>query len=142
LKAISSLAPLLLRVALGAIFLVHGIGKFEQINHVAQILTGLGIPFAQYIAPGLALLEVVGGVCLILGIGTRILALLLAVVTAVAILKIKLAQGLRGGYELELLMLVTLVSLMLSGAGAFALGRRGEDRGIPKQGRPRQPQLQ
>jgi putative oxidoreductase len=147
LKAISSLAPLILRVTLGAIFLLHGINKFEQINHVSQLLTQIGIPFAEYAAPGLALLEVVGGVCLILGIGTRIFASLLAIVMAIALFKVKLSQGLQGGYELELVLLVTLISLILSGAGALALGGRHrennrEHKGVPKQDFPRRPQLQ
>ena len=142
MKSLSSLAPLILRVTLGAIFLIHGIGKFEQLQNIAQMLTRIGVPFSEYVAPGLALLEVVGGVCLILGIGTRIFALLLAIVMAVAIAKVKFSQGFQNGYQLEVVLLATLISLILSGAGAFALGRHREDRGVPKQDRPRQPQLQ
>src|SRR5690349_582978 len=103
---------------------MHGIDKFEHMSNITQLLRGIGLPFSAYAAPGLALLEVLGGACLILGIGTRIFALLLAIVMLVTILKVKLNQGFPSGYQFELLLLAALVSLILSGPGALALGRR------------------
>jgi len=141
LKTISSLAPLILRITLGAIFLMHGITAFEKIGNMAQLFAKIGVPYASYTAPALAVLEIVGGACLILGIGTRIFALLLAAVMGVAIFKVKFSQGFQN-YQFELLLLVSLFSLVLSGGGALALTRRRERRGVPKQDFPRRAQVQ
>lgn len=141
LKVISSLAPLILRITLGAIFLIHGITAFERVGHMAQLFTRIGVPYATYAAPAITILEAVGGACLILGIGTRIFALLLAAIMAVAILKVKFSQGFQN-YQFELLLFASLISLVLSGGGALALTRRRERRGVPKQELPRHAQVQ
>lgn len=74
---------LLLRVVAGIAFVMHGMSKFQMgLDQVAGWFGSMGIPgFFAYVV---AFLELLGGIGLILGIGTRILAALLAVVMAVA----------------------------------------------------------
>ena len=68
-----------------------------------------------------------GGLALILGLGTRIAAPLLAVDMLVALVLVHLPNGFfvsNGGVELVLLLLVASVSLTLSGAGAYSVDAR------------------
>jgi putative oxidoreductase len=73
-------------------------------------------------------LELVGGIALILGLGTRILSGLLAVVMLVATVKVKWANGFLGGeavpgYELDVLLLVMLLALCVGVSSRLALDR-------------------
>lgn len=58
----------------------------------------------------ISLIELIGGIALILGVGTRIITVLFAVIMLGAIAKVKFSAGLLGngqmaGYELELALL-------------------------------------
>lgn len=124
-QAASQFAPLLLRVVVGFIFLVHGLIKFAHMANSVAGFTKIGVPLPGFAAPAIAVLEVVGGVALILGLGlaTRVLAFLLAIEMLVAILLVKLHLGFVGGYEYEVLLLATLLALVFSGSGRWALMR-------------------
>ena len=73
-----------------------------------------------------ALIELIGGLALIFGIGTRIVSALLAIVLLVATLKVKLDVGFLGngqmaGYELDLSMLGIAVYLLLNGSSLLSV---------------------
>ncbi|MNZ92137.1 putative oxidoreductase CatD [compost metagenome] len=115
----------LLRVVLGVIFLVHGYVKFQGgIENTSGFFESLGLPgFSAYVV---ALIELLGGVALVLGFGTRIIAGLLAIIMAVATIKVKLAVGFLGngqmaGYELDLALLAISVYLALKSRTFLAL---------------------
>ncbi|MFB9761277.1 DoxX family protein [Ectobacillus funiculus] len=106
----------ILRVFLGITFFVHGLAKFQGgIANTAGFFESLGFPgFSAYVV---ALIELIGGIALILGIGTRIVSILFVLILAVATVKVKLAAGFLGngqmaGYELDLALLV--ISLYLA----------------------------
>jgi putative oxidoreductase len=116
---------LILRVFLGIAFLVHGIVKFQGgIGNIAGWFDSIGIPgFMAYIV---ALTEIVGGIALILGIGTRIVSALLVLLLLVATLKVKLAVGFLGngqmpGYELDLSMMGIAIFLLLNGSHLLSI---------------------
>ena len=69
---------LLVRLYWGWQFLQSGWGKLHGLAHVIQYFTSLGIPMPQVAAPCVATLEFVGGLLLILGLGTRLVGLLLS----------------------------------------------------------------
>lgn len=119
----SEMAPFILRLVLGFIFLIHGIMKFTHMAKAVASFTRLGVPLPGFAVLAIALLEVVGGICLILGFGlwTRALALLLAADMFVAILLAKRNAGFVGGYEFELLLLAGLLTIVLGGQGRPAL---------------------
>lgn len=80
-RAASSLqSPLLLLVRLywGWQFLQSGWGKLHNLGHVKEFFISLGIPGAAVIAPAISTLEFVGGILLIVGLGSRLIGLLLA----------------------------------------------------------------
>ncbi|MGG4553290.1 DoxX family protein [Paenibacillus humicus] len=115
----------LLRLILGITFLIHGLDKFQGgIANTAAFFESLGMPgFAAYVV---ALVELLGGIAMILGLGTRVVAGLFAIIMAVAILKVKLAIGFLGngqmaGYELDLILLVISVYLALKSKSFLAL---------------------
>ncbi|MBO0780265.1 MAG: DoxX family membrane protein, partial [Ktedonobacteraceae bacterium] len=73
--------------------------------------------------PVIAALEVIGGVGLMLGVGTQLLAFLLACDMLVAVVLVSVKQGFGGGSEFELALLAGLVALVLGGAGPFTVLR-------------------
>lgn len=136
-KRYASWSTLSLRLGVGIIFLVHGVGKLFAIgptalgiSGTANFFAGLGIPAVMFFAWVVALVETLGGVALLLGIFTRYAAALLAVDMLTALLVFHLPKGfsiLNGGYEFVLLLLLANLSLFLSGAGQkWNLGKKWE----------------
>lgn len=78
------LAPLATRLVIGYSFLLAGRGKWMNIDQTASFFSQVGIPLASINAGLVASVEVVGGVCLLVGLGTRVFSGLLACVMAVA----------------------------------------------------------
>ena len=119
-------AATLLRVALGILFLAHvGLKIFVFTPAgTAQFFGSLGLP------PGLAYLiiviELVGGVALVLGLYSRIAALALIPGMIGAIVTVHGSAGFffdnpHGGWEYPAFWIVGLLSVALLGDGAFAL---------------------
>ncbi len=73
-------SPFLLVVRLfwGYQFFQAGWGKLQHLDGVVQFFTRLGIPAPSIQAPMVVGLEIVGGILLALGLGSRLIALLLA----------------------------------------------------------------
>jgi putative oxidoreductase len=126
-------APLILRIAIGLVFLLHGLSKFGvlgdgNLQQTGAMFTGMNMPLPSVTAPLVAAIEVVGGVALLLGFGTRFASIPLVVIMLVAIFAVKLPNGLnpvgRGGYELDLVILAGLLVLLLLGSGPLALERK------------------
>lgn len=118
-------AATILRLVLGATFLVHGAAKFQGgIENTVGFFESLGLPgFSAYIV---ALIELVGGLAMLLGVGTRVISILFAIVLAVAVVKVKLAGGFLGngqmaGYELDLALLAISIFLAITNKSQFAL---------------------
>lgn len=125
-QSFAHFAPLALRVVWGIVFLVHGLMKFPHMARAVHTFAGLGIPLPGIAAPAIALLEVVGGIALILGLGSRFFASLLTIEMVVAILTAKRNAGFIGGWEFELVLIAGLLTLVLSGPGTFSLARKKE----------------
>ncbi len=81
-----SIGVLVLRVALGAFFLGHGISKFQNMDIMVQFFGSIGL--ASYWAYITATAEVIAGISLILGIFLWLAAFLISVMSAVAIIKV------------------------------------------------------
>lgn len=80
------LAPLLTRIVVGWAFYLTGSGKWAHFDNTVTFFTELGIPFPQANAAFVSTLELVGGICLILGLLTRVMAAGLASTMVVALL--------------------------------------------------------
>lgn len=117
-----------LRIILGFVFAAHGWQKFNEwtIAGTQASFAKMGVPAADVMAPGIAVLELAGGVALILGILTRVVAALLALDMLGALFLVHAGAGVfaaNGGYELVLLLAAAAFALALTGAGRLSLDR-------------------
>lgn len=135
-----------LRVFVGTVFVAHGaqmlfgawggLGLSGTAAFMGQLGLGPGFPLALLVA----LVELVGGLMLIIGAFALFAALALAIVMGVAIWKVHFAGGffLPAGYEYAFVLLGALISLMLTGPGAFSIdGRRARSAEAEAFGRAR-----
>ncbi|WP_394138376.1 DoxX family protein [Cytobacillus oceanisediminis] len=119
------LSTFILRLVLGISFFIHGAAKFQGgIENTVGWFGSIGLP--GLLAYGVALIEVAGGIALVLGLFTRVVSGLFVLLMAGAIIKVKLAAGFLGngqmaGYELDLAFLAMAVSIAITGSKAYAL---------------------
>ena len=123
--SLNSWGPTVLRVVVGIVFLAHGWQKISHmgIHGVAGFLGMLGIPIPAVSAAVLIAVEFLGGIALILGLGTRWVSLLIAFDMLVAILAVHMKNGffMPQGFEYPLTLLAASISLALTGGGAASL---------------------
>ena len=111
--------PLPIRILAGITFLAHGLPKFENVVGTQGFFGSIGLP--PELALPIGLLEVIGGIFLIVGVFTRITAALLIIDMIGAIFLVKLPDGFVGGYELESLLIGISISLLLIGPGRISI---------------------
>ncbi|MGG3890750.1 DoxX family protein [Metabacillus fastidiosus] len=121
----NKVAATILRVFLGITFLIHGLSKFQGgIENTVGFFESLGLPgFTAYMV---ALIELIGGIAIVLGLGTRVISILFVIILAVAIVKVKLAAGFLGngqmaGYELDLALMAISIYLAITKRSLLAL---------------------
>ena len=114
-----------LRLVVGIVFLAHSWIKFHMmgIAGTTKFMGGLGIPLPNVAAVCIIALEAIGGLALILGVGTRLFAPLLAMDMLGAIFFAKRHAGLIGqnGWELEITLFAACVTLAIVGAGGASI---------------------
>jgi putative oxidoreductase len=122
-------ALLILRLALGILILLHGVSKLPTPPAaIVDALAKFNLP--AVFAYGVFLGEIVGPVLILIGVWTRLGALLIVANMIVAVLLDHLGQlfslNEQGGYALELqaMYLFTALALILTGAGRFSVGGR------------------
>ena len=117
---------LVLRLTIGILILLHGLAKLMNgVGFIEGMLASRGVPafFAYAVYVG----EVIAPVLLILGIYTRIAALLVAINMVVAIVLVHMgelfAMTKTGGWALELqgLFLFGAIAVALLGAGRYSV---------------------
>src|SRR3989338_3462285 len=122
LLSYSFFAPFILRVVLGLVFVVHGYPKlFGGFTQTVGFFDSIGIKPAKFWVFVVGAVEFFGGIALILGFATQIAAALIAINMLVAIWKVKFKMGFMNGYEFDLVLLIVALSLVLTGAGAYAI---------------------
>lgn len=118
---------LVLRLSVGVLMLLHGIYKLlNGVDGIGGMLAGMGLP--SILAYGVYLGEVVGPLLVILGLYTRLGALLIlgnmVVAVALAHRDELWSLGQMGGWAIELqgLFLFGALAIMLLGAGRYSVG--------------------
>jgi len=122
-------ALLILRIVLGLLILLHGVNKLPPPpEFLITALSARGLP--SVLAYGVYLGEIVGPILIIIGIWTRVGALLIVANMIVALFVAHTGDlfhlNKQGGYQLELqaMYLFTAVALALTGAGRYSVGGR------------------
>lgn len=118
----NEIGTFLLRIILGIVFLANGVSKFQGgIENTVGWFESIGIP--GFLAYGVGAIEVLGGIALILGIGTRIVSILFGLIMIGAIFTVKLPAGFLNGYVYDLVLLVIAIHLLLNGSKLYSLGQ-------------------
>jgi len=131
-------APLLLRLIVGYGFMVHGYAKFSRgPEQFINILNTIGIPLPYLMGWATIIVQLFGGLCVLLGTGVILWSVPMAAILIVAAAtvhwpygfsSIKLLSVVDGraqfgppGYETDLLYLVCLAVLVIGGAGPYSV---------------------
>jgi putative oxidoreductase len=146
--------PLSLRLVIGFGFMVHGWAKLSRgPSGFAKLLTQIGVPLPEATAWVSTIVELLGGLAILVGAFVEVVSVPLIVMMLVAMFTVHLKYGFSSintigltqdgpqfgppGYEVNLLYIAGLISLILSGAGALSidriLSRKGEVPERPKE---------
>jgi putative oxidoreductase len=129
-----------LRVVMGTGFIVHGWSKWSRgAAAFGKLLQFLGVPSPDLTAWIVTLLELIGGIALIIGAFVTIISIPLVISMLVAMFTVNVRYGFSAtktlglnesgpifgppGYEINLLYIAGLFILMLAGAGPFSVDR-------------------
>ncbi|KAA2239272.1 DoxX family protein [Chitinophaga agrisoli] len=132
------LAPLFLRLIIGFGFMAHGWAKISRgTGGFEKLLTQAGVPFPHLNALIAPYVELLGGLAIILGAYTAVVAVPLIITMLVAMFYVQGNYGFSAvktigltpegpqfgppGYEINLLYIGGLLSLMITGAGAISI---------------------
>jgi len=85
-------STLLLRLMAGGVFLWEGVMKFVFVSQGVGRFTKLGMPFPHFTADFVGCLEIVGGLLLLSGLMTRLIAIPFIIEMIVAILSTKISM--------------------------------------------------
>lgn len=116
------------RVFCGIVFIVHGYPKIMNLSATTEAFSGMGFP--GWMAIPVAIFEFFGGIVLVAGFLTRILAGLFVVEMLVAGIKVHLPHGwdvyhfgdpMARGYEYVLALIVLLLGVILLGPGPLSV---------------------
>jgi len=110
-----------IRAAIGAIFLVHSIKKFDP-SWESWLVDTAGLPPEMRLP--IALAEFIGGIFLITGVLTRITASIFSIIILGAIFHIRWEKGFfisEGGWEWDLIMLAAVLSIIVAGPGRISI---------------------
>ncbi len=108
-----------MRLVLGIIFVAHGWSKLQNMEGTIGFFQSIGL--SAFVAYAVALIEFLGGLSMILGVGTAVFGVLLSAVMIGAIVTVKSKGGLTGpgGFELDLGLLAMAIGLAMSGPGKY-----------------------
>jgi putative oxidoreductase len=133
-------AMLPLRLIVGYGFMAHGIAKWSRgPENFGRLLHQIGVPLPAMTAWAVTLLEVFGGLAILLGVFVTIASIPLIFSMLVAMFTVQLRYGFSSintigltssgpqfgppGYEINLLYIAALVALALLGPGPLSLAR-------------------
>ena len=124
------LGLLVLRLALGVIFMAHGAQKLfgafggGGIGGTAGFFGSIGIPMPQVMAWLVAIFEFFGGLFVLIGFLTPVGGLMIAAVMVGAIATVHISKGFfaaSGGIEFPLILLASGLALAVSGPGRYSV---------------------
>lgn len=129
LSRLAGLAPLAVRVIVGVIMIAHGAQKLQAgPANFGQGLAGMGVPLPVLTGYAVTFAELIGGVLLVVGLFSRLAALLLTANLTGAIFLVNIGVGFltppgaaSSGVELPLALVAGLLAILLAGPGKLSL---------------------
>lgn len=120
------IAATLVRVVVGIMFLMHVWGKFHVGADAvaANVMAKNGLQPAILFAYAAIFLESVGGVCIVIGLFTRVFAAALAIEMLIALFFVHYPKGYAaagGGYEYVLLIGAVCFTIAMRGGGPYSV---------------------
>jgi putative oxidoreductase len=109
---------LIMRLVLAVVFISHGWSKLDGMEGTIAFFASLGLP--AILAWAVALIEVLGGIAMLLGLYTKYAGFLLSAVMVGAIFTVKLPKGIMTA-ELEMALLALALGVSLIGPGSYTL---------------------
>ena len=127
-KAMTPVAATFVRIVIGIMFLMHVSIKLKigAAAVAANFMAKNGLEPALLVAYAAIALEIVGGVCLVVGLFTRFFAAALAIEMLIALLFVHLAKGYAaggGGYEYVRLIGAVCFVIAMRGGGPYSVDR-------------------
>ena len=123
--ALEPLAYPLIRFIAGVMMIPHGYAKvFGGIEGTTKFFASVGLEPALILAWYVGLLELVGGICVALGLLTRFMSAQLIGLLAVATFYIHLPSGfiwIKGGFEYPLFWMVVMIAITIKGGEKLSL---------------------
>jgi putative oxidoreductase len=121
LATYSDLAILILRLALGALLIAHGWPKLRDLKKTAENFNQMGFKPGALFGSIAAFLEFFGGIAIAAGLMLQpVAALFVMEFIVIAIWRISKKHNFVGGFELDLLILGTVILLLSLGAGSYS----------------------
>jgi putative oxidoreductase len=118
----------LVRFGCGWLLIVHGYGKILRgMAAQAQTLTRSGFDWGISFSAFLTVVELGGGICIVLGLFTRFWAAAIAIEMGVLTFYLYWGNGfswVNRGYEFTLLWGIVALAIALRGGGPYSLDRR------------------
>ena len=124
----NSIIILISRVFLAILFILAGWGKLTGLEGTAQYFGAIGLPMPSVTAVLVGLVEFVGGLAILIGLQTRIAAVVVALFTigATLVAHMDFAEGMNALMAQKNLAIAGgLLLLAVTGAGAYSVDRRG-----------------
>lgn len=109
---------LIIRIVLGVIFIYAGYMKLANMEQTIGFFAMMG--FGTFWAYVVAIIELVGGILMVVGYGTRIAGLLLGIIMIIAIVKVHAAQGF-GMVMGPLMIAASALAISVSGCGKYSV---------------------
>lgn len=107
------------RLGLAAVFITHGAMKLASVAATMAMFVKLGMP--GWLGVVVGLVELLGGVAMLLGAYMKYAGYALAAIMIGAILTIKWKMGFAGGWEFEFMLLVASLGMAWLGAGEYSV---------------------
>ncbi len=111
-----------LRIGLAVVFVYFGWNKLTDVEGTSAFFAAEGIPLATAATVLVAIAEFFGGLAILVGVLTRFSAAVLSVVMLTAIIFVQWSSGFVGGWNLDFVLLMGLVTLLVNGPGRPTLG--------------------
>jgi putative oxidoreductase len=132
------IATLFLRLIIGIGFIMHGYAKISRgTGGFEKLMVQTGVPFAHVNAVLVPYIELLGGLAILAGWYVSIVAIPLIITMLVAMFTVQVHYGFSSvntigltpagpkfgppGYEINLLYIAGLISLMFTGSGIFSI---------------------